>query len=424
MLLQFSCANFRSINEKCTLSLRAKSISDEPRNNVVKLGKNTKVLKTIALYGANSSGKSNFIKAFGAMLFHVLESVKLNDGDRLIFDPFRLLKNNDGPTQFEVVFSVEEIVFRYGFEFNATKIVGEWLYKSTINNKKEEAYFIRTEEGIAVNDTAFPEGVGKEESTLDNRLFLSLCAQLNGPTAKVIISSLRCMSVLSGIDSIGYRGYTQQMLHNHLDGYEKALEFFYQSQLGFNSIGTKEKDISEEIKLGGIPEEMREDLVRQLKGKKSIILYSNHNVYNKEGKIVDSINFDIDEESEGTKKLIEISGPIFDTLANGYVLWIDELDAKMHPLISNHLVKLFESPITNPLNAQLIFSTHDTNLLSSKLLRRDQIWFTEKDASEQTDLYNMMDIELPDGTKPRNDSNYERNYIAGRYGAIPYIQNN
>ena len=133
--------------------------------------------------------------------------------------------------------------------------------------------------------------------------------------------------------------------------------------------------------------------------------------------------FDIDEESEGTKKLIELSGPIFDTLSNGTVLWIDELDAKMHPLISQHIVELFNNPQTNPLNAQLIFSTHDTHLLSSKLLRRDQIWFTEKDKMEQTDLYNMMEIELPDGSKPRSDSNYEKNYIAGRYGAIPFILN-
>ena len=114
-----------------------------------------------------------------------------------------------------------------------------------------------------------------------------------------------------------------------------------------------------------------------------------------------------------------MSGPIFDTLQRGSVLFVDELDAKMHPLISQQLIM----SETNPRNAQLIFTTHDTNLLSSHLLRRDQIWFTEKDSQEQTDLYSMMDIQFADGTKPRNDSNYEKNYIAGRYGAIPYIIN-
>ena len=104
-------------------------------------------------------------------------------------------------------------------------------------------------------------------------------------------------------------------------------------------------------------------------------------------------------------------------------LVIDELDAKMHPLISQYIIELFNNPETNPKNAQLIFTTHDTHLLSQKILRRDQIWFTEKDSKERTDLYSLIDIVLPDGTKPRNDANYEKNYIAGRYGAIPYILN-
>ena len=95
----------------------------------------------------------------------------------------------------------------------------------------------------------------------------------------------------------------------------------------------------------------------------------------------------------------------------------------MHPLISQYIIELFNNPETNPKNAQLIFTTHDTHLLSQKILRRDQIWFTEKDSKEQTDLYSLIDIVLPDGTKPRNDANYEKNYIAVRYGAIPYILN-
>ena len=125
--------------------------------------------------------------------------------------------------------------------------------------------------------------------------------------------------------------------------------------------------------------------------------------------------------TDGPQKLFEMSGPIFDTVVNGNILVIDELDAKMHPLLSKELVSLFNDVESNPESAQLVFSTHDTNLLSSGLLRRDQIWFTEKDARERTDIYNMMQIVLPDGTKPRGDGNIERNYIQGRYGAIPYI---
>lgn len=163
---------------------------------------------------------------------------------------------------------------------------------------------------------------------------------------------------------------------------------------------------------------------KEMQGKKSIELDSVHNVYSEKGKVIGTINFSFeDRESSGTNKLFDLSGPIFETLYSGAVLVVDELDAKMHPLISQYIIELFNNPETNPKNAQLIFTTHDTHLLSQKILRRDQIWFTEKDAKEQTDLYSLMDIVLPDGTKPRNDANYERNYIAGRYGAIPYIIN-
>ena len=423
MLLEFTCANFRSINHKCTLSLRAQSILDEPKANVLQINKNVKVLKTAALYGANSSGKSNIIKAFLSMIYHIVESVKLNDDDELDYEPFRLTTIKNKPTFFEVIFILNETTYRYGFEFNESAILGEWLFSSAVGGKREKCLFIRTTEGIGVNETLFPEGVGKEESTNDNRLFLSLCAQLNGEVSQSIIAKVKTMNVISGLESRGYSSYSKVMLHKHDKGYEDAIEFFNKTQLGFSAIETKEEDFDESILPQNIPSELKESIIKQLSGKKSIELFSKHNVYNKNGKVVGSVIFDIEEESEGTKKLIELSGPIFDTLVNGTVLWIDELDAKMHPLISKHIVDLFNSPKTNPHNAQLIFSTHDTHLLSSKLLRRDQIWFTEKDKMEQTDLYNMMDIELPDGSKPRNDSNYEKNYIAGRYGAIPFIFN-
>lgn len=423
MLLEFTCANFRSISHKCTLSLKAQGISDAPQDNVVKLGTNTKVLKTAAIYGANSSGKSNMIKAFLSMIYHIIESVRLNDGDKLIYDPFKLSIAKDRPTYFEVMFILNNTTYRYGFEFTESTIVGEWLYSSPVGGKREKYLFIRTKDGIGVNEKTFVEGIGKESSTMENRLFLSLCAQLNGELSKSIIAKLKEMNAISGLESRGYSGYSKIMLHHREKGYDSAIEFFNKTQLGFESIETTEADFDESILPEDLPAELREGLIKQLSGKKAIELFSKHNIYNKNGDVVGFTVFDIEDESEGTKKLIELSGPIFDTLANGQVLWIDELDAKMHPLISQHIVELFNNPKTNPLNAQLIFSTHDTHLLSSKLLRRDQIWFTEKDAMEQTDLYNMMDIELPDGNKPRNDSNYERNYIAGRYGAIPFILN-
>jgi len=421
MLLEFSCANFRSINHKCTLSLLGQGISDMPKTNFVLLNKKLKVLKTAALYGANSSGKSNIIRAFSSMISHIIDSVKLNDSDELNFDPFRLSSVQGNATFFEIIFTSNNKTFRYGFEFDKESIRGEWLYSSNIGGIREKVLFIRNEDGIGVNGQLFQEGVDKEENTNTNRLFLSLCAQLGGELSKQIIAEFKQMNVISGIQGQGYSGYSKLMLHQHLDGYESAIKFFNKLRLGFDGIETVEQEFDISLLPPDMPDNMKEELIKELKGKRSINLYSRHKIYGKRGVAIGTTKFDIDEESDGTKKLIQLSGPIFDTLAKGNILWVDELDAKMHPLISQYIVALFNDPITNPHNAQLIFSTHDTHLLSSKLLRRDQIWFTEKDQSEQTDLYNMMDIELPDGSKPRSDSNFERNYIAGRYGAIPYI---
>ncbi len=164
---------------------------------------------------------------------------------------------------------------------------------------------------------------------------------------------------------------------------------------------------------------------KEIQGKKSIELDSVHNIYSDKGKVVGSVNFRLKKENhqEQTNCLTFLLQSSIPCIFWGATLVIDELDTKMHPLISQYIIELFNNPETNPKNAQLIFTTHDTHLLSQKILRRDQIWFTEKDSQEQTDLYSLMDIVLPDGTKPRNDANYERNYIAGRYGAIPYILN-
>lgn len=424
MLLEFSCANFRSIHKKCTLSMIAQKITDEPKNNIMSINDKLNIVRTAAIYGANSSGKSNILNAFSLMVYHIMYSVKLNEGEELIFDPFKLSSNTNEPTYYEAKFVLDDTIYRYGFEHNNTEIIREWLFSSTINTKKEQVLFIRNEEGIGVNEKSFPEGKDKEESTVNNRLFLSLCAQLNGKTSKQIIEKFRTFNVISGINSSRYANYSRIMLHKKLDGYENALNFFKSLQLGFESIKTSEKKFDSSSIPTNIPNEIKEGLINEFKNKKKIELHSEHNIYDKDGKVVGSTYFEIQEaESAGTNKLIQLSGPIFDTLNNGLTLCIDEIDAKMHPLISQFIVDLFNDPKKNTKNAQLIFTTHDTHLLSSKMLRRDQIWFTEKDATEQTDLYNMMDIELPDGSKPRSDANYKRNYIAGRYGAIPYIIN-
>ena len=199
-------------------------------------------------------------------------------------------------------------------------------------------------------------------------------------------------------------------------------EFFRRMQLGFSKIDLRVRSFSPEDLPKEMPEELREKLCKNLSGAKQTKVFSTHGIYDQEGNKIKEQVFDFKKmESTGTQKLFAIAGPIFDTLHNGCVLMVDELDAKMHPLITKELVDLFNDPERNINGAQLIFTTHDTNLLSSHLLRQDQVWFTEKDEQERTDIYSMAQILLPNGARPKNEMNLERNYIAGRYGAIPYI---
>ena len=171
-----------------------------------------------------------------------------------------------------------------------------------------------------------------------------------------------------------------------------------------------------------IPEALRSKLVEELKGKKIMEAKTTHNIYDEQGNVSGIGTFDKDEmESEGTKKVIEMSGPIFDTLRLGKVLIVDELDAKLHPLLTRSILQLFMNPETNPHGAQLIFATHDTNLLNLAYLRRYQIWFTEKDKTESTDLYSLLEFKDENGTKIRNDRSVQKDYINGRYGAIPFL---
>jgi uncharacterized protein len=421
MLVQFSVGNFLSFNNKKTFSFKARGIS-ELKNNIANF-KDEKILRSSVIYGANSSGKSNLIKAFERMREVVLTSVKLNDLDELNFSPFLLsTETEDQPSFFEIVFWKDSLKYRYGFEYNVNNIVSEWLFRGK-TDKTEKYLFIRTMEGIGVSDY-FDEGAGMESKTNDNRLFVSLVAQLGGVISKGILEFFNNYNVLSGIEHNDYTGFSTRMIHKNLNGSKDSLDLFQKLKLGFQDIKAIESDFNPNEISDNIPDNLKAKLIKDLGGIRSIRLKTVHHKFDKKGEIVDFVLLDKEkEESEGTNKIIDLSGPIFDTLKYGKVLIIDELDAKLHPLITIKIVQLFNSSEHNPNDAQLIFATHDTNLLGEELFRRDQIWFTEKDEQEQTDLYSLYDFLLPDGSKVRNDSNLEKNYIRGRYGAIPFITN-
>lgn len=422
MLVNFTFQNFRSFRDEKTLSMEAGSIKELKESVIQK--ESYRLLPAAVMYGANSSGKSNVLLALMTMRSVLLGSVRLNPTDELYFQPFKLdLTSANAPTSFEIQFLLDDVKYRYGFDYDKTHICKEWLYEKCAG-QREFNLFLRVDNEFEVSKNRFPEGMGKEGATPSNRLFVSLVAQLNGAKSMRILDWFNNCNYLSGMDSQGYEGFTLQMFSNHLEGCRQALEFFHHTQLGFNELLVTEKSFSDETISGKmqIPEALRSKLVEELKGKKIMEAKTTHNIYDEKGNVSGIGTFDKDEmESEGTKKVIEMSGPIFDTLRLGKVLIVDELDAKLHPLLTRSILQLFMNPETNPHGAQLIFATHDTNLLNLAYLRRDQIWFTEKDKTESTDLYSLLEFKDENGTKIRNDRSVQKDYINGRYGAIPFL---
>jgi hypothetical protein len=426
MLQQFSISNFRSFGKEMTLNLTAsKGIKDKPGSNITAINKSTSVLNSIAFYGANSSGKSNFILAVGAMRLMVVQSVKLNEGDTLPYDPFLLSTHENLPTKFEAVFHNNRKTYRYGFEYDNKAIVKEWLFLKS-SGKTEKPLFTRELDRQPVIEQGFDvqaKNIGTDTKLNANRLLISLAGQLGGDISNSIISWFdNKIGFISGIDDT-YSQYTRRRVYADASVKSLVQRFLGKMKLGFDSFVPAKIDF-EKI---GFPQGMPQEIIAQLKKDPFIQISSLHNVYDENGRAVKTIKLDLDgQESAGTNKVFNLSGPILDSLERGVTLFVDELDSQMHPFLTWKIIEMFNNPEENPNGAQLVFTTHDTHLLSNKLFRRDQIWFTEKDNMECSTIYPMMKaVQAKETLKhaPRNDSNYEKNYINGLYGAIPFLIN-
>ena len=398
MLVNFTFKNFRSFRDEMTLSMEAASIQ-ELSEAVVK-SCDEELLPVAVMYGANSSGKSNVLKALKAMRDVLLNSVKLNPKDKLDAEPFCLdLTSAEQPTSFEIQFTLNGSKFRYGFDYTANEILAEWLYEKRVGEREFEL-FLRSGNEFKISKTRFAEGNGKQDATPSNRLFVSLVAQLNGKLSQSILDWFSSIEYISGMDGKEYAGKTLEMLFLNQQGATEIKQLFTETNLGFNEL-----DI-----------ELDDSVAMKMKAE------SVHNLYDADGTMVGVRTFSTDKmESEGTKKMIEIAGPLVDAILSGKILVVDELDAKLHPFLTRKIIGLFMDREINRNGAQLIFATHDTNLLNIQYLRRDQIWFTEKDKTDSTELYSLVEFRDDAGNKVRNDRNIEKDYINGRYGAIPFM---
>ncbi|MBD2580073.1 ATP-binding protein [Oscillatoria sp. FACHB-1406] len=425
MLIEFSVGNYRSFKEIVTLSLVATNLKAKneqvDENNVFQVDDKLSLLKNAVIYGANASGKSNLIQAFEFMKDFILNSSRETQiTDEIATDKFKLSTESEAqPSFFELVFILEEKIYRYGFEIERMRVISEWLFH--IPKKKETCLFNRKFNDFEMTKV-FSEGKGLEEKTRKNSLFLSVAAQFNGKISQKILFWLdRETVVLSGLKS----NYYQLLTTNYVLEYPKyqsdIADFLRGFDLGIEAIRIKPSlyNTIEENYNGNLTEEAKQAILASIQNSISAQLEqikTLHLKYNDEGEVIATVTFDLDKhESEGTKKLFAFAIPFLLALQNGGVLLIDELDARIHPAIVREIVKLFNSKQSNPGNAQLIFVTHDTNLLDNELLRRDQIWFIEKDNKGASDLYSLAEF------KVRNDASYKNDYLKGKYGAIPYF---
>lgn len=410
MFVEFTVSNFRSFKEPHTFSLVASKNKEHLEENTFLVNEKTRLLNSAVIYGANASGKSNFFQALSFFLkFAISSGPKLQIGDSINTEPFLFAKQNaNEPTAFELIFFFNGIRYRYGLSVNTEMVQHEYLF--AVIKVREVTLFTRVKQEIQINPTYFKEGQKIKEAARENASFLSICAQLNGDIAKSLISYLQNYIVTSGLSTHGR--YTSQKIIEK-KGRDAVIKFLSFADIQIKDIKTESvnMDFSE---LGD--KEIVELFKKKLAGAKEEKVYFSHTVYNGT-EAVDTQFLDIGEESAGTRKLFEYTGSILDTLERGSPLFIDEFDSRLHPLIIEAILKLFNSTSTNPSHAQLVVSCHAVNIMTNKLFRRDQIWFCEKDQYGATDLYSLVEYDEP----VRNDASFGKNYLQGKYGAVPYL---
>jgi uncharacterized protein len=423
MLIEFSVGNYRSFKEKVIFSMVAANLVSQDKNldtnNVFAVDKELSLVKSAAIYGANASGKSNLAKALQFMKWFMVNSSKETQSTEAIgVEKFRLsTETDDQPSFFEIVFLLDGQQHRYGFTADREKVWSEWLYY--VPKTRETKLFDRQADKFDIAKVYKADGIAAK--TRINALFLSVSAQFNVEKSEKILNWITYCNLVSGLNDENLLKDTIKYLFR-VDIYGEAIKLIKRMDLDISGVEIMKLDFNSDEKPEHIPydiwKETREAMNQNfLTNPPSGAIQTIHKKFNSNKEQVSSEMFSLlREESEGTQKIFALVSLLIATLNNGTVLIIDEFDARLHPLMSRSIVELFNSNETNPHNAQLIFMTHDTNLLSNKIFRRDQIWFTEKDRYGATTLYSLAEY------KVRNDASFESDYIKGKYGAIPYIQ--
>jgi hypothetical protein len=415
VLLRYSAENYLSLRDDQSLSLIASSLKDEHGSLVPILKGKHELLKVAAIYGANASGKTNVLSALQFVKNAIENSQRAwAPGEAIPRTPFALDNSADRPSRFAVEFLINAVRFEYGFSVTSTDVVEEWLLAYP-RGKKQEWFTRKKGNKFDFNRVLKGPKTATENITRNNSLFISAAAQNNFQMLMPIYDFFsKRLSFEWGRRGIVGKALkrqcqderTRSIIKKYLAWADFGIVDFEVSDVEMSDNESRKvmvamKDLINALRRMAPAARMDWDetvtalsLVHKGPGDKGVPLNSSY-------------------ESKGTIAFLSILLPIVEALDTGSLLMIDELEASLHPLLALRIIRLFGDKATNPKNAQLIFTTHDTNLLNA--LRRDQIWFTEKDDGGATHLYPLSDF------KPRKNENLERGYLQGRYGAIPFL---
>jgi uncharacterized protein len=420
MLIEFRVENHRSIREEQALTMEAGRVgaADDGVSRTVP-GYDEKLLPVVALYGANASGKSNVLSALSFMREAVVYSQRSwGPEEGIPRDQFAWGQKRDEPSLFEVQIIVDGVRYQYGFRLNNEVFLEEWLYAWP--NGKKQTWFTRDGEEYSYGTNLQGSNKVIEEVTRKNALFLSAAAQLKHAQLSPIFSWFSAIETLKlPLSRRGIYGRpradTLMMMLMEEEREAKQPSLFEQGDQQ-DSMVARVKSLLKSADIGIV--DMR---VNRKDTPPAGVRYRHSGLELKHQNESDDAWLPLEEESRGTQTLFQLALPIIRTIQQGRLLIVDELESSMHPNLAENIVQQFNDPEINTHVAQLIFSTHDTNLLGTMtgepILRRNQVWLTEKDPMGGTVLYPLTDF------KPRKGENVERGYIQGRYGAIPFLGN-
>ncbi len=415
MLIQFNFKNYKSFKEEVSLDLSATKIT-EHNDHIVNVA-NDKLLKVAAIYGANASGKSNIYEAFEYMSYYVSESFKFggesgnkkkNETNYEKVKPFLFDSNSkDKETMFEVFFTDgldnKQKSYQYGFSINQDEVLEEWFFYKTKTSREYKTIFYRSGKEIDFAGIAKRSAENIRVALEKETLIVSLGSKLKVSKLKLV------RDWFINNEVVNYGSPEENLFRSITIPHNFAADKNVQNKV-INFFST----FDDSIKAFNIEKLDNEND----KGDEKFSIDSLH-------KMNDSDEFasiPLNDESSGTLKMFSLYPSIQEVLDNGGVLFIDELNSRLHPLLVRNIILLFIDSTINAKNAQLIFTTHDTWQLSNDLLRRDEIWFVDKDNSGISSLYSLADFIDDTGSKIRKDENYTKNYLTGKYGAIPRLK--